>query len=66
MILHEDPPATPGDGIEDLGQTSEQKLREMANKYFGCVKGINTSGMGISLKSMRAEFSKVCPVDHIR
>lgn len=65
IILHEDPPSTPGDAL-DPGQTSLEKLRIMADKYFGRVQGINTSGFGMTLASLRVEFSQACRVDHIR
>ena len=65
IILHEDPPSTPGDAL-DPGQTSMEKLRVMADKYFSRVHGVNTSGYGVTLETLRVDFSKACGVDHIR
>jgi autophagy-related protein 2 len=64
MVLHEDPPATPCDGL-DPGQSSEEKLREMAEKFFGRVQGILTSGVTTDLAGLRSEYSKACPCDHL-
>ena len=65
MILHEDPPATPSDAL-DPGQTSAEKLREMAKQYFGRVPGISTTGIGPELNQIRDQFTEACPFDHLR
>ena len=64
LILHEDPPATPSDGI-DPGQSSIEKLREMSNKYFSRAQGILTSGVETDLARLRVEYSEACPYDHL-
>ena len=65
MILHEDPPATPSD-VMDPGQTSAEKLRIMAEQYFGRVPGISTIGIGPELNEIRNQFTEACPCDHLR
>ena len=65
MILHEDPPKTPTDGI-DPEQTSWEKLRDMADKYFRRAQGISTTGMNTDLAQLREQFSKICSHDHLR
>lgn len=64
IVLHEDPPPTPSDGI-DSGQSSTQKLREMSDKFFGRIQGILTPGMHSDLVALRGEYSKACPCDHL-
>lgn len=65
MLLHEDPPATPSDAM-DPGQTSAEKLRIMAEQFFGRVPGISTSGVGPELNQIRDQFTEACPFDHLR
>ncbi len=65
MLLHEDPAATPGDAL-DPGQTSAEKLRVIAEQYFGRVQGIQTSGIGPELNKIRDQFTAACPLDHLR
>ncbi|KAK2180611.1 hypothetical protein NP493_435g00000 [Ridgeia piscesae] len=64
VILHEDPPATPGDRL-DVGQTSAEKLKSLVEAYYGRVEGIVTSGMGTELSELRKQFSQACRHDHI-
>ncbi|KAI0241927.1 hypothetical protein LSAT2_015473 [Lamellibrachia satsuma] len=64
VILHEDPPATPGDRL-DVGQTSAEKLKSLVEAYYGRVEGIVTSGMAVELSELRKQFSQACRHDHI-
>ena len=64
IVLHEDPPATPGDRL-DVGQTSAEKLKSLVEAYYGRVEGIVTSGMGTELSDLRKQFSQACRHDHI-
>ena len=65
VVLHEDPPATPGDRL-DVGQTSAEKLKSLSEAYYGRVEGIVTSGMAVELSDLRRQFSQACRHDHIR
>ena len=65
LVLHEDPAHTPGDAIEP-GFSSADKLTQMADKFFGRVQGINTSGAVDSLPELRTKYAEACPFDHIR
>ena len=50
----------------DPGQTSAEKLRVMAEQYFGRVPGISTTGVGPELNQIRDQFTEACPYDHLR
>ena len=45
---------------------SRDQLLEISNLYFGRIMGINITGAGDTLTSIRQEYSKACPDDHIR
>ena len=64
VVLHEDPPVIPSDGIEP-GSTSTEKLKRMADQFFGRILGIATSGMGTDLSPIRQQFTEACPFDHL-
>ncbi|CAH1792670.1 unnamed protein product [Owenia fusiformis] len=62
VVLHEDPPPTPSDAI-DPGKSSEEKLLEMSEVFFGKAQGINA--VGIDLCELRELYSEACPHDHL-
>ena len=64
VVLHEDPPASPSDGLEPC-TNSAQKLKVMAEKYFSRALGISTTGMGTDLVKVREQFTEACPFDHL-
>ena len=47
---------------EDVGQ---KRLLEMSKDFFGRVQGINVAGQSIDIATVKDEYSRACPFDHI-
>ena len=67
VVLHDDPVATPGDGL-DPPETSWQQLHVSTERYFGSIFSLlGTVGTDPDdLIAMRQKITDACPYDHIR
>ena len=69
VLLHEDPSPPPKDSLDEdefsPDRAQQQRLREMAEKYFGRIQGINVAGQSVDITKVREEYSEACPADHI-
>ena len=67
VILHDDPTSVPQDSSVPASK-SVDRLREMADKYFDCVRrDISIAGVSTpdGLAQLRKGYSKACPLDHL-